>query len=215
MQGVKICKKGPAVSHMLFADDIYLFCKADSGDANRVTEILNVYERASGQRVNKEKPTVFFSANIIQYNRDMLCQELQINEADETSKYLGLPNVVGRNKSALFGYLKEKFKASILNWNEKNLSKPSKEILIKMVAQSLPSYAMNVFLLPLGVIREIEKELTRFFWKTSQNSTSQIHRMAWERLAHHEHAGGLGFKSLRDFNLDFGQTVFAAYHQPR
>lgn len=50
---------------MLFADDVYLFCKADSGDASRVTEILNVYERALGQRVNKEKSTVFFSANII------------------------------------------------------------------------------------------------------------------------------------------------------
>lgn len=62
---LKSAKKGPAVSHMLFADDVYLFCKADSGDASRVTEILNVYERALGQRVNKEKSTVFFSANII------------------------------------------------------------------------------------------------------------------------------------------------------
>lgn len=94
MQGVKTCKKGPTVSHMLFVDDIYLFCKADSRDANRVIEILNVYERASGQRVNREKSIVFFSANIIRYNRDLLCQVLQINEVDETSKYLGLPNVV-------------------------------------------------------------------------------------------------------------------------
>lgn len=101
----------------------------------------------------------------------------------------------------MFGYLKKKVKANIRNWNEKNLSKPSKEILIKMVAQSFPSFAMNVFLLPLGVIREIEKELTRFYWKTSQNSTSQIHWMAWERLTRHKHVGGLGFKSLRDFNL--------------
>lgn len=118
-----IIKQIPEISHVLFADDIYLYCKADHEDASKVMELLAVYERELGQRVNKDKSTVFFSANVIEHNRVNLCQELQIREADENSKYLGFPNILGRNKSVVFVYLKEKVKASIRNWNEKNMSR--------------------------------------------------------------------------------------------
>ncbi|KAL8099129.1 hypothetical protein AgCh_031709 [Apium graveolens] len=145
LQGVKICRKSPAISHMLFADDIYLFCKADKAEAGKIMELLALYEMASGQRVNKDKFTVFFSANVIDYNKDIVCQQLLIKEVDDTTKYLDLPNLLGRNKTVMFGYLKERLKASIKSWNEKKISKPSKEIFIKMVAQALSSYAMGIF----------------------------------------------------------------------
>lgn len=69
-------------------------------------ELLALYEQASGQRVNRGKSTVFFSANVIQYNKDLICHELQIAEADNNSKYLGLTSIFGRNKMVIFGYLK-------------------------------------------------------------------------------------------------------------
>lgn len=156
LHGVRICRKAPTISHSLFADDSYIYCKADQGEARKVTELLNLYENASGQRINKSKSSVFFSANVIEYNKNLVCQELQILEADANSKYLGLPNTLDRNKSIIFGYLKDKVKASIQNWCEKKMSRPAKEILIKTVAQVLPSYAMNVFLLPVEMLRDIE-----------------------------------------------------------
>lgn len=101
----------------------------------------------------------------------------------------------------MFRYLKEKVKASIESWTEKKLSKPAKEILIKMVAQALPSFSMNVFLLPMDVSRDIEKCMLMFLWNTSQKTNSNINWMAWERLTKHKHTGGLGFICLRDFNI--------------
>lgn len=100
-----------------------------------------------------------------------------------------------------FIHLKDKVKASIQNWTEKKVSRSAKEILIKMVAQTLPTYAMNVFLLPLELTRDIEKSMSKFFWSTSQGNNSIITWTAWERMARHKHAGGLGFKCLRDVNL--------------
>lgn len=76
-----------------------------------------------------------------------------------------------------------------------------KEILIKTVAQTLPSYAMNVFLLLLELTRDMEKVMAQFFWSSSQNNKSKISWMAWNRMSKHKHAGGLGFKCLRDVNL--------------
>lgn len=65
LQGVKICRRAPTISHMLFADDSYLFCKAEIHQASKVMELLASYEHASGQRINKNKSSIFFNANVI------------------------------------------------------------------------------------------------------------------------------------------------------
>lgn len=55
--------KAPWISHLLFVDDCLVFMKADVRCANRLNEILNVYSEGSGQQANKQKSSVFFSAN--------------------------------------------------------------------------------------------------------------------------------------------------------
>ena len=92
IHGIKICRQAPAISHMLFADDSYLYCKANTEEAGRVVELLKLFEQASGQKISVEKSSVFFSTNVIPYNRNNICQVLSMNEADMHSKYLGLPN---------------------------------------------------------------------------------------------------------------------------
>lgn len=108
LHGVKIYRKPLTITHMLFADDSYFFCQADTNKASKVLEVLTTYEQASGQQLNKSKSSVFFSTNVIQYNRQSVCQVLQMAEADGHSTYLDLPNILGRNKSAVLGFLKDK-----------------------------------------------------------------------------------------------------------
>lgn len=199
IHGIKICRKAPVVSHMLFADDSYFYCKADTNEARKVMELLAVYERASGQKINTQKSSAFFSSNVIQYNKEEICRVLQMGEADAYSKYLGLPNVLGRNKSVLLGYLKERVRSKISSWDGKWVSKSGKVTLIKSVVQALPTFAMNVFLLPLEISKDIERSLSKFWWSTSQDS--KITWMCWDRLTVHKDAGGLGFRNFRDFNL--------------
>ncbi|KAL8147598.1 hypothetical protein AgCh_005064 [Apium graveolens] len=186
---------------MLLADDSYVYCKADTNEADKVLELLQVYEDASGQKINKEKYSIFFSGNVIQYNRVEVNHKLGMKEADEHSTYLGLPNILGRKKSVVLSYLKDRVQNRIQSWRPKKFSKPMKEILIKKVAQSLPVFAMNVFLLPIKITKEIEKMLANF-WRSSTDSGSRtINWMAWDRMTKHKHSGGLGFRSFRDFNL--------------
>ena len=54
-RGVKICHGAPSVSHLLFADDSLILCRADGGDAQRLQCILQIYEECTGQMINKEK----------------------------------------------------------------------------------------------------------------------------------------------------------------
>lgn len=62
--GCKISNTAPAISHLLFADDSFLFFKASINEAVEVKRILNKYEGYSGQAVNYQKYAIFFSSNV-------------------------------------------------------------------------------------------------------------------------------------------------------
>jgi len=49
IKGVVVCKQAPLISHLLFVDESLVFCKATMNECNRVWEILQNYEIASGQ----------------------------------------------------------------------------------------------------------------------------------------------------------------------
>ena len=61
---------------------------------------------------------------------------------------LELLSLVGRSKSNTFAHLKKKVANKASGWKETLLTSASKEILIKVVAQAMPSYTMSCFLLP-------------------------------------------------------------------
>ena len=63
IQGVAICRNGPRVSHLFFADDSILFCHAKEEECQRILDILAIYERGSGQKINCDKTNIFFSSN--------------------------------------------------------------------------------------------------------------------------------------------------------
>lgn len=59
IHGIAIAKGTPKVSHLLFADDGFLFFKAISSEAYHFKTILELYANASGQVINLEKSSVF------------------------------------------------------------------------------------------------------------------------------------------------------------
>lgn len=82
----------------LFADDIILFGKVSFLGAHVLKDILLEYGRASGQVVNYNKSVGFCSANTGMESRRDVENILGIKFSSNPEKYLGLPNVMGRQK---------------------------------------------------------------------------------------------------------------------
>lgn len=81
------------------------------------------------------------------------------------------------------------------------LTKGGKEILLKIVAQTILNYAMSVFLLPLKMCKEMERAMCKFWRRTSIKNNRIIHWMSWDRMCPPKSAGDLGFRHLHDFNI--------------
>ena len=51
-------------------------------------------------------------------------------------------------------------------WKEKLLSQAGKEVIIKAVVQSIPTYLISVFKLLVGLRKDIEAMIQKFWWGT-------------------------------------------------
>ena len=99
IKGVSLCSTGPKVSHLFFADDSLLFCRANSQKASSIMEILKQYEEASGQQINQEKTQLFFSPNTDPHLQEEIKTLLGVAATTNYEKYLGLPSFMGRGKN--------------------------------------------------------------------------------------------------------------------
>ena len=61
IKGFSLCKGELELTHLLFVDDSLLFCRATLDECEKVLQILESYEQASRQKVNRNKTAIFFS----------------------------------------------------------------------------------------------------------------------------------------------------------
>ena len=108
IHGFSLCKRGPKLTYLLFADDSLLFCRATSDECSKVLNILETYEVVSSQKVNRSKTTLFFSKSISNGFRFNIKLALGISKTMQYEKYMGLPSLVGKGKKASFNYIKER-----------------------------------------------------------------------------------------------------------
>ena len=78
--------------------------------------------------------------------------------------------MIGRDKRSVFSFIKDRIWKRINAWRGRALSKAGKEVMIKSVLQSIPSYIMSTYLLPNSVIDDIEKMINAFWWGGRSNN---------------------------------------------
>ncbi|XP_065879470.1 receptor like protein 29-like [Euphorbia lathyris] len=115
IHGSRVCRRAPAVSHLLFADDAFLFVRANIGECRELKRLLNIYEEASGQAINFTKSGILCSCNVNPLLVEGIQFILEVYQPIDTGRYLGLPSLVGRKKKVIFAHLKDRLWKKLQN----------------------------------------------------------------------------------------------------
>ncbi|XP_073051686.1 uncharacterized mitochondrial protein AtMg00310-like [Primulina eburnea] len=161
--------------------------------------MLSLYEKASGQLINFDKSALSFSPNTTEDEVNTIKQMLSVRVVQGHDLYLGLPTFSTRQKKMQFQYLIERIVERIKGWGSKTYSAGGKEILIKSVLQSIPSYAMSCFRIPKSILEAIEKECSDFWWG-KVDEKKRMHWKKWNSLCKPKCLGGMGFRHMEAFN---------------
>jgi ribonuclease HI len=196
---VKVCRRAPGISHLLFADDTLLFFRASEDEALRVKHVIEEYANGTGQLINPNKCSIIFSAACPQDTQEEVRSILQIVNSGFEEKYLGLPTPDGRMHKGRFVNLQSRLCKFLMDWGDSLHSQSAREILIKAIAQAVPTYVMGVFKLPFSVCDDLTK-LIRDYWWGVERGKRKTHWVNWNTMMRSKMQGGMGFRDMRLFN---------------
>lgn len=197
--GIRLRRKCPIISHLLFADDSLVFLEAKTEVCSNFKDLVMSFNEASGLSINFQKSSLFFSANTNEDMRNEIKDIFGMEVMTEGSKYLGLPMFWGRSKKEAMAFIKDKILGKIHGWNSRTLPQASKEVLIKSVIQATPMYPMMCFKLPSSLCSSLNSIIGKFWWENGDGG-GKIHWGSWEKLTEAKGNGGMGFRDLEAFN---------------
>jgi hypothetical protein len=192
IQGVKVCRRAPEITHLLFADDSLLFFRASEEQASAVKTALDRYFLGTRQLINFDKCSILFNAKQEQIIMEGVKEKLNVHQITFEEKYLGLPTHEGRMKARKFSNITDRVVKKCSAWNERNLSSAGKDTLIKSVAQAIPVYVMSIFILPGQIHEALTRSIRRFWWGETAGKR-KTHWIAWEKFTTSKNKGGLAF----------------------
>lgn len=152
LNGVKV-ERNSSNTHLMYADDLVIYCKATEGEASKMHTILMEYCKAIGQEINWSKSSVHYSYNTRRSVRRGLCRIMGVAECTHDGSYLAMPFCKFKIKNTVFQVIIGKLAAKLGRWRQRTLSMAGRTTLVKSVLQSTPIYTMKIFQLPIGILR--------------------------------------------------------------
>ena len=211
---LRVCKNGPQLSRLLFADDIILFAEATEAQARLIHDCLDRFCAASGQTISASKSKIYFSPNTDALEIDKIKSILEMDSTDDLGKYLGVPTINGRVTRTQYSYILERMEKRLAGWKTSCLSLAGRTTLIQSTLAAIPSYTMQSARLPRSVCDEIDRKVRRFLWGGT-TTARKIHLVHWNTVTKPKALGGLGIHAMRQLNSAFlAKLGWRVLHEP-
>ncbi|XP_074304136.1 uncharacterized protein LOC141638690 [Silene latifolia] len=199
IQGLKISRYAPPISHLFYADDSFICCKATPDSFAALHDLFKRFELASGQMINFNKSYIKYSPNTPGDFKTHLTSILQVRPVDNLGLYLGVPIDLPRKKVPTFSFLVDKIASKVTSWSSLNLTQACKLVLINAVLIASINHVLAVVPIPVSICTKIESLILAFWWSRSANHRS-IHWLSKDVLQAPKSEGGLDFKSISVLN---------------
>ncbi|KAL9682399.1 hypothetical protein QQ045_014196 [Rhodiola kirilowii] len=190
---------GDKLTHLQFADDTVLFCRADAKEVQNLRSILIAFEGCSGLKINFNKSLCFG----IGLSKEEVCEFAKAFRCPVGSfpmKYLGMQVGVNPAKRSSWEPIIQKFRDKLVSWRGANLSMAERLVLIKSALCSLPLYYASLYKIPISVAQEMEKIQRQFLWGGSE-MCRKLHYVKWETVTKSKKCGGIGIQPLVEKNM--------------
>ncbi|GJW79885.1 RNA-directed DNA polymerase, eukaryota, reverse transcriptase zinc-binding domain protein [Tanacetum coccineum] len=182
------------LTHLCFEDDLIVVCNGDKKSLEVVKDALNDFSMVSGLFPNLSKSTICFGS-INERDKGELLNVLPFQCGKLPMKYLEVPLLAKRLGIKDCQSLVDRVASKINCWRNKFLSYVER---LQLIA-SMHVYWASVYILPSGVIRDIEKLLKRFLWNSGDSAQGKA-RVSWKTVCKPKENGGLGLRSLKEWN---------------
>ncbi|XP_075665410.1 uncharacterized protein LOC142635081 [Castanea sativa] len=155
-QPVKASRNGPTFSHLLFADDLVFFAKADYINCSAIRDVLNDFCNLSGQTMSEAKSKVYILPNVDRDTRESLCDILGFASTPKLGKYLGIPIKQPETSPKDYNFILDRVKQKLAGWKENMLSLASQSVFIQASSATIPAYVMKRTQLPRRILEGID-----------------------------------------------------------
>lgn len=187
------------LTHLLFVDDILIFMNGSVRDNIALNDILQLFCKATGMVINREKSTRSMAGCTYQESQ-VAIQHFPFLEINllEGIKYLGFRLKPDGYKIENWSWLINKIEKRINCWHHRLLSKAGRLLLIKSVLKATPVYWMSLTWIPKGILQRFQQICNRFLW----NGNKKGNIFAWTRwslVTTPKRWGGWGLKALPEF----------------
>ncbi|GKF53843.1 putative reverse transcriptase domain, reverse transcriptase zinc-binding domain protein, partial [Tanacetum coccineum] len=186
------------IVNLCFVDDLFLFANGDVASTRVIMDTLEEFKNASVLTPSLPKSIAYF-CNVLNYVKLDILNVLPFEESNLPVKYLGVPLVPSRLLYKDCTKLMEKFRRRIRDWKNKSLSLAGRAQLIRFVLVSTHIYWALVFILPFGLMLELEQLMRGFLWCQGEIRKGKA-KVAWEAVCLPKKEGGLGIHRLEAFN---------------
>lgn len=175
-----------------------MFCRGEIGSVSIIKDCLISFPEMSGLTPNPDKSNIFM-CGVDESVKCQLLASLGYKEGTLPVRYLGVPLISSRLKKVDCSILVDKIVGRVKSWTCKALSYAGRLQLVNSILFSIQVYWSSLFVLPMGVIKQVEEILRSFLWKGSELKSSGA-KVAWDVICRPKKEGGLGLKRVDLWN---------------
>lgn len=131
--------------------------------SRNLRQTIEMYCSISRQKINFQKSSMFFNSVADEDFKLEVTNVFSVQQVLNPGHYLGLPTIWVRSRKDDLNYLKERIRYKMQRWRNRMLNNTGKELLIKYVLTTLPTYVKSVSNLPTTWCEEINSMIAKFW----------------------------------------------------